>query len=263
MARISAGALAIALVLSASLGDAAAERSSRAGVIVSLDGSVAPQRLPRDRPVPVFLTLSGKVRTVDSSPPPHLARISFDFGASGAVSTAGLPGCPYAQLRATSPRRALAACEPALIGRGHVAAIMDFPDLPPIRVVAELLAFNGRTADGRTVIRILVYPRSRILPSSSFVLPFYLQRLDVGGYGATLRSTVSRTLGRWWRLRSFRITLGRRYRADGNWRSLLSANCPLPPRFSVGIFPLARATYHFDPAPTVTTTILRACRVRP
>jgi hypothetical protein len=84
----------------------------------------------------------------------------------------------------------------------------------------------------------------------------------VGGYGATLQSSIFRTLGRYWRLGSFRITLGRRYLANGNRRSLLTANCPLPPKFTVGIFRLARATYDFVPGPTVTTTILRACRVR-
>jgi hypothetical protein len=45
-------------------------------------------------------------------------------------------------------------------------------------------------------------------------------------------------------------------------RSYLSARCPLPPRFSIGFFPLARATYHVAPAPTLATTILRGCRVR-
>jgi hypothetical protein len=77
-----------------------------------------------------------------------------------------------------------------------------------------------------------------------------------------LRAPVYRALGRWPRLRSFKITLGRRYRAERELRSYLSARCPLPPRFSIGIFPLARATYYFAPKPTLTTTILRGCRVR-
>ena len=77
-----------------------------------------------------------------------------------------------------------------------------------------------------------------------------------------MRSPVRRALGRWPRLRSFEITLGRRYRAGGERRSYLSAHCPLPPRFSIGILPIARATYYFAPRPTLTTTIQRGCRVR-
>jgi hypothetical protein len=92
------------------------------------------------------------------------------------------------------------------------------------------------------------------------LLPFYLRRLHSGAYGILLRAPVSRALGRWPRLRSFRITLGRRYRDRGVRRSYLRAQCPLPPRFHIGFFPLARATYFFAPAPTLTTTILRGCR---
>ena len=62
--------------------------------------------------------------------------------------------------------------------------------------------------------------------------------LRSGAYGVLMRSPVRRALGRWPRLRSFQITLGRRYRAAGKRRSYLSARCPLPPRFSIGILPL-------------------------
>ena len=77
-----------------------------------------------------------------------------------------------------------------------------------------------------------------------------------------MRSPVRRALGRWPRLRSFDITLGRRYRAGGELHSYLNARCPLPPRFDALSVPVARATYYFAPRPTLTQPILRRCRVR-
>ena len=113
----------------------------------------------------------------------------------------------------------------------------------PLLARAGLLAFNGR-ADGRPAVWVHAYSAS---PPVSFVLPFYLRRQRSGAYGVLMRSPVRRALGRWPRLRSFEVTLGRRYRAGGEPRSYLSAHCPLPPRFNIGILPLARATYLLRP----------------
>lgn len=259
-ARRSSVALAIAILVSAcfAAGLANAERSGRAGVVVSLDGSISPRHLPRERPAPVSLTLAGTTRSTDGSPPPRLSRIEIAFGARGGLSTAGLPRCPRARLRNATRRQALARCRSALVGNGSILAEVPLAPERPLLARARVLAFNGRAA-GRPAVWVHAYSAS---PPVSFVLPFYLRSLRGGGYGVLLRAPVSRALGRWPRLRSFRITLGRRYRARGTRRSYLSARCPLPPRFSIGYFPLARATYHFAPAPTLATTILRACRVR-
>jgi hypothetical protein len=260
IARRSSAALAIALLVlplfAAGLADA--ERSGRAGVVVSLDGSISPRHLPRRRPAPVSLTLAGTIRSTDGSPPPRLARIDVVFGARGGLSTAGLPRCPRARLRNATRRQALARCRAAVVGRGSILTEVPLAPGRPLLARAGALAFNGRAA-GRPAVWVHAYSAS---PPVSFVLPFYLRSLRAGAYGVSLKAPVSRALGRWPRLRSFQITLGRRYRAHGVRRSYLSARCPLPPRFSIGFFPLARATYHFAPAPTLATTILRGCRVR-
>jgi hypothetical protein len=237
---------------------AGAEQSGRAGVVVSLDGSIAPRHIPRHRPVPVSLTLAGTIRGTDGSPPPRLQRIEIAFGARGGLDTTGLSRCPRSRLRNATARQALARCRAALVGRGEITTEVPLNPEEPLLARAGILAFNGRSG-GRPAVWVHAYSAS---PAISFVLPFYLRRLDSGAYGVLLRAPVSRALGRWPRLRSFRIALGRRYRAHGERHSYLSARCPLPPRFSIGIFPLARATYHFAPGPTLSTTILRGCRVR-
>lgn len=260
IARRSAAVLATALLTLVWLNVAHsdAERSGRAGVIVSLDGSVSPKRLPRQRPVPVSLTLTGTIRSVETSQVPPLESIELAFGARGGFSTVGLPSCPPARLRNANQQQALAQCGQALVGRGTISTEVLLDPEQPVLSHAGVLAFNGKVG-GRVAVWMQIYSAS---PPVSVVLPFYVSRLRTGAYGILLRARVSRALGRWLRLRSFQVTFGRRYSVHGVRRSYLSARCPLPPRFSIGIFPLARVTYQFAPGPTLTTTILRGCRVR-
>jgi hypothetical protein len=254
-------AIALVAILSLSAAIAAAEQRGGDGVVVHLDASVSPLHLPRHRRVPVNFTLEGKITSSDGSPPPKLAEIEMAFGAHGGLSTAGLPRCPRAELRASDPAHAMRVCGRALVGTGTMTSKVYFPEQGVVKVNAALLAFNGRTQLGGAAIWVLIYPFEPAWPVS-LVLPFYVTRLDSGAFDLILRSPVARALGRWPQVRSFRVTFGRRYGSLGERRSFLSAGCPLPPRFHVGLLPMARATYRFAPAPTLTTTVLRACRVR-
>lgn len=250
------GAFAAAALLTCP--PAGAEQTGGGGVAVSLDGSISPKRLPRHRPVPISVTLEGAVWATDGAPAPRLGSIEFAFGARGGLDIEGLPVCPRARLRNATVRQALARCGAALVGRGTIVAEVPLNPEKPVLARAGALAFNGRS-EGRPAVWVHAYAAS---PPVSFVLPFRLREASAGAFGVLLRSAVGRALGRWPRLRSFELALGRRYRADGTVHSYLSADCPLPPRLHVGFFPLARATYRFAPRPTHTTTVLRACRVR-
>jgi hypothetical protein len=254
----AAASLALLAAIYLPVGPAGAEQSGGGGVVVSLDGSISPPRIPRHRSVPVSLMLAGRIASVDSSPPPQLQRLEIAFGARGGLDTSGLETCPRGRLRNATRLQALERCAGALVGRGEITAEVPLDPENPLLAHAGVLAFNG-VRHGQPAVWVHAYSAS---PPVSFVLPFYLQRLDSGGYGILIRSPVRSALGHWPRLRSFRISLGRRYSVGGERRSYLSAHCPLPPSLSIGIVPLARATYRFLPRPTLTTTILRGCRVR-
>jgi hypothetical protein len=249
--------LAIARLLT--VGPAAAEQTGRPDVVISFDGKISPRRLPRRRFAPVSLELSGSVRGTNGAPPPRLQRIELAFGARGGLDTAGLPVCPRARLRNATRRLALERCRAALVGRGEVSAEVPLNPAEPVLARAGVLAFNARS-NGRPAVWVLANSTS---PPVSFVLPLYLRRLPTGAYGVLMRSPVRRALGRWPRLRSFEITLARRYRAAGELRSYLNARCPLPPRFDELSVPVARATYYFAPRPTLIQPIRRLCQVRP
>lgn len=260
MRRAGALVLAAALLALASLAvaPAGAERTGGGGVIVSLKGSISPKQLPRHRPAPVSLLLEGTVRGEAGAQPPRLSTIELAFGARGGLDAARLPVCPRGRLRNATRRQALARCGPALVGRGRLEAEVPLDPDRPLLAKAGLLAFNGR-AHGRPAVWVHAYSAS---PPVSFVLPFYVRRLRAGAFGVLLRAPVAASLGRWPRLRGFEIRLGRSYRAGGVRHSYLNASCPLPPRFHTLSAPLARATYSFAPRPSLTTTILRRCRVR-
>jgi hypothetical protein len=249
-------ALALA-VLSSLVVSAQAEQSARAGVRAAFRGSFAPSAIPRHRLAPISLTLEGSAGSKDG-PPPRLRRIEFAFGARGGLETKGLPVCPRARLLNATSRQALARCADALVGHGEITAEVPFNPSEPVAVRAKVLVFNGRYKGGPAAW-VHAYAET---PPASFVLPFYLERPANGTYGVLMKSPVGHSLGRWPRLRSFRITLGRRYRGAGETRSYLSAHCPLAPSFTQLSVPFARATYEFAPHPTIVQPIRRLCVVR-
>jgi len=259
-ACVAAAGLFASLITLACLdgGRAVAERTGGGGVVVSFNGSVAPNRLPRAGTAPITLTLSGEVTADQGGPPPRLSRLDVAFGARGGLETDGLPSCPRGRLRNATADQALARCGGALVGRGSIVAEVPLNPVEPLLAHARALAFNGR-AGGRPAVWLLAYSAS---PPVSFVLPLYLRSADTGSFGISLRAPVAAALGRWPRLSSFQLTLGRRYRAGGTSRSYLNARCPLPPRFHFLSVPIARSTYRFQGGPTHSITILRGCGVR-
>jgi hypothetical protein len=251
----AAAALALAAL---AVGPAQAEQSGRGGVVVAFNARLLPKALPRQRLAPVAISLSGGVRAAADKAPPRLSRIELAFAAGGSLDVTGLQTCPRLRLRNATRSQALARCGAALVGRGSILAEVPLAPERPLLARAGVLAFNGRQG-GHPAVWVHAYSAS---PPVSFVLPFTLRPRREGAYGLSLEAPVARALGRWPRLRSFRIELGRRYLSQGRPHSYLRARCALPPRFHSLSVPIARATYQFAPAPTIATTILRACRVR-
>lgn len=251
-----AGALAVLLVAAASV---EGERAQRGELIVSLDGDITPRRLPRDRPAPVSLRLSGELRTADRSPLPRLRSVELDLAGSGALDTRGLAVCPRRRLVATEPATALAACAPALVGHGRLSVAVFLPHQRPFTVHATLRAFNGRLPGGRRVVWMHVYSAD---PPTAFVLPFVVHRRR-GDLGTALVSEIPDDLGPAPHLARFAMSFGRTWLWHGMRHSYVSGSCPLPPCFTAGVFPFARATYRFTGGRTVGTEIVRGCRVSP
>jgi hypothetical protein len=251
-------ALVTAFVLAGGPTDrAAAEQTQRGALVSSLDGELRPLTLPRDRPAPVAVHLEGRLRTANGSLLPRVTEFEIGLPAQGILSTRGLPVCPLRRLHDTRTGEALAACGEALVGRGRLDAVVALPGQTPFPVRARLLAFNSRVHGRRAV---LLQAGAGDPPTSS-VLPM-LVRPGAGRFGTKLVGRIATALGPWPRLRSFEITLHRRYAYRGHVHSYISASCPLPPALTAGFFSFARASYKLAGGGGIATGIARSCRAR-
>jgi hypothetical protein len=254
--QLTAAALVAAMVFAGGfLGSASGEQTQRGNLISALNGELRPLALPRDHPAPVAVHLEGQLRTDDGSLLPRVTKLELGLPGKGVLSTKGLPTCPPRRLRNTRAGQALAACRPALVGRGRLDAVVTLPNQPQFFVHARLLAFNARIGRRRTVLLFA----GALNPPTSSVLPLLVKRGE-GRFGTALAGRISPALGPWPRLEGFRITLFRRYRYRGARRSYLSASCPIPHGLTAGFFSFARASYDLAGGKHIGLAIARSCR---
>lgn len=252
---------AVITLLCALLGAGLAHGESKVedGLRLSFDARFAPHSLPRDRDVPVQVSVSGAVRTLDGSRPPLLRRITLAVNRYGRLFTRGLPVCPAGLLESTSSQVALRRCGRALVGRGRFGANVELPNATTFPVEGRMLAFNGRLG-GRPVVYLHVYGSNPV--EATVVLTFKIKRTAKGRFGTVLTTRIPRIAADLGYVTDVSLRLSRRYRFRGRPRSLISARCPAPSGFPGAIFSFARGTFEFAGGKRVTTTIVRDCLVR-
>ncbi|HEX5762144.1 MAG TPA: hypothetical protein VFY04_03375 [Solirubrobacterales bacterium] len=248
-------ALAIALLAA---GVAQAELTQKGNLRLAFDARFSPHSLPRERDVPVTVTLSGSIRTTDGSRPPQLRTMSIAVNRYGKLSTRGLPVCSVQRLQATSSDAALAACRGSLVGKGRFGANVDFPDLE-FPVQGRMLAFNSRRA-GRSAIALHIYGTNPV--EATVVLIFKIKRPERGRYGTVLVTRIPRIAADLGYVTDLALIFGRRYRHRGESRSFVSARCAAPAGFPGAVFNFAKGSFSFANGQTVTTALTRDCLVR-
>jgi hypothetical protein len=254
-AGIAAGTIAIALVGAAF---AQAEIEQNGNVRVRLDGGFTPSSLPRDRAVPVTVSLEGKISTTDGSHPPSLRRLELGLSRAGEVSSRGLPTCTAPRLQSTSSAEALNQCRPALVGRGSFAADVT-ATANPVPAHGRILVFNAARR-GKPGLLLHLYGTTPI--RASFVLPLKLQRRSQGQFGTTLTTAVPKLAGGIGAITQMALKIGREYRVDGQRRGYISAACAAPVGFGGGPFTFARGRFSFADGRVLTIKLTRTCNVR-
>jgi hypothetical protein len=251
--------VAAALVLCAGL-PARAELNQTGDLVVSFDGVMQPNALPRTTTAPVSVRVGGDIRSAagNDAQLPQLKTISVAINRQGRLFDRGLPTCDLASIQPATERAARAECGGAIVGSGHVRLQARLPTQPLFMVEANLLAFNGPRQDGHKLILAQAYGRK---PPGAFVLVFRLSRRE-GVFGTVMRTTLPRSAQRWAYLTHFDMTLRRTYRYRGKRRSYVSAACSAPAGFESAIFPFARATYGFADGQSISTTDAGSCTVR-
>lgn len=226
---------------------------------VSFSGRFVPHALPRDRDVPVRVSLAGAIRTPEGVRPPQLSRISFAVNRYGRLSTDGLPTCRPGVIESTDSRLALERCRSALVGNGHFGASLESPSLKTFPVKGSVLAFNSRS-DGRPAILLHIHASNPV--EATVVLVFKIRHLERGKFGTMMTTNIPSIASDLGYVTDISLTFGRKYRADGEQRSLISARCAAPAGFPGALFTFARGVFTFADGRQVTTTLARDCVVR-
>lgn len=251
--------IALALVVLLGAVVAQGEIVQRGNLRVSFDGQLSPRALPRDRPAPVSVQLDGSIGTADGSRPPQLRTVSIAVNRNGRLFSRGLPTCPIELLQQSSTEKALAACSPALVGKGRFGVSLDFANTTAIPAVGRVHAFNGRAGGGPALL-LHIYVSSPV--KATLVLPFEVSRPGQGDFGTVFSARIPPIASDFGYVTDIELTIGRKYRFRGELRSFISASCSAPVGFPGAPFKLAKATFSFANGQRVTTALVRDCIVR-
>ncbi|HXR60314.1 MAG TPA: hypothetical protein VN732_03200 [Solirubrobacterales bacterium] len=249
-------ALALPLVC-ASL--SSAEVAQKGNVRISVDGSLAPKKLPRSEAAPISVSVGGKISTTDGSEPPQLKALRVEINRHGRLDTTGLPVCSYHSIQPASTQRALAACRNSLVGTGSFEVNVALPGQPPYPSKGKLLLFNGRKGRKPVIYGQIYAPRPF---ATSFVVVFAVRRIAGGNYGTELLARIPAELGSWGFITGIQMRLSRQFGHAGRRHSFLSASCPAPKGFTQAPFPLARISFRFARAGSLHSILMRTCGVR-
>jgi hypothetical protein len=245
------GMLVLAALLAAS-GDG--EVTATHDATIKFDSEIFPRVLPRHGHAPVGIRIDGHVKA-HKGKEVALTTLELAIHRAADISPLGLPICDIAAIEPSSTAQALAACPGSQIGHGDVRALLRFPEAKEIHFVGQVVVFNGRLEDGRRAILLHVF---NPLLRTSFVFPLTISH-QPGRFHTVLKAHVR--LDRWSSITDFNIVLDRSYRYRGHRRSFLSAGCPAPKGFSIGISPFVVATLGFADDSKAKIPVVGSCKV--
>lgn len=232
-----------------------AEVTATHDTIINFDSRLFPRELPRSSMAPVGIVIEGNLQARGKQEPPPLTRLQIAINKSGQLSYQDLPVCRISHLEPATSAEAMSACKKSKIGYGDIKVQSTFPEQGHFFIDGRVTIFNGRYKNGSPAILLHVFS---VEPSSSFIFPLAISR-QAGRYGTTLTANVQ--LNRWSRIVDFKLILHRVFRFRGEEKSFLSASCPAPQGFSIGIAPFVQATLGFGDGTESRTTVVGSCKV--
>lgn len=248
----------LALLVLGGAAVAQGELTQKGDLRISFDGGFAPRSLPRDRPVPVTVTLQGRISTTDGTHPPALQRFEVAVNRHGRIFSRGLPSCRAPLLQSTSSEGALDRCGGALVGRGSFTAALDSAE-GQIPIDGRMLAFNG-SSHGRPALLLHFYASRPV--QATLVLPLTISRQPEGRFGTVLSTVIPRLAGGLGSITSIDLEIGREFSYRGRRVGFVSASCAAPAGFPGALFTFARGSFHFADGRVLEASLSRDCRVR-
>lgn len=222
-------------------------------VVLRTDGGFKPQTLPRRAYAPISFQGHADFESTGSGPPPALQSAILDFDRDGRLTTAGLATCPPARIEGSTPAEARQSCAAAIVGTGHVAAMVTLPGSSPVEVRSPLTLFNGPRQNGNPTV--VAHAQTTYPAAETYVVVVPIERRG-GAYSYRATFEVPQIAGGYGALTHVDIKIGRRYRAGGAKRSYVSARC------SDGILE-THGRFTFADGTVIAGVIFKPCTARP
>lgn len=192
-------------------------------LVFTFNGGFSPKALPKKTMAPITLTASGKVATKDGTHPPALKEAIIETDKNGAVNVKGLPVCKSGQLQSRTTSAARKACPKAIIGSGKTTVEVQFPEQRPIPVNSALTVFNGGQKGGTTTFYIHAFFTAPV--SGAIVTTVKIKKSHHGRYGLKSVATIPKIANGAGSVKTFNLTIGKKYTYKGKKVSVLSARC--------------------------------------
>jgi hypothetical protein len=219
----------------------------------TFNGGFTPKALPKSKLAPIKLMASGKIQTKDGTHPPALKEAIVETDKNGTVFVKGLSACKSGQLQSRDTGAAEKACKKAIIGTGQTTVEVQFPEQPPINVNSKLLVFNGGMKGGTTTLFIHAYFSAPV--TGAIVTTVKIKKVKNGRYGLKSVATIPKIAGGSGSVKTFNLSINRKYSFKGKRVSVLSARC------RDGKLQ-AKATAVFADGTRATGGIIRTCNSR-
>jgi len=221
--------LALAAVAVVSLGVAAvasavklSQTTVRAGnLIVTFGGGTTPEKLPKNKFVPVTTTVFGKIKTSDGTHPSAFREAVVDFDKDVKVNAKGFPACKAGQLEARDTKSALKVCGKSVIGKGKADVEIAFPEQKPILVPSPLTVFSGGEHGGKVTLLIHIFIT---VPAPTAVVTKTTITRKGGGFHTVSKIPV--VAGGSGSGLDFKFQLGKTYTYKGKKVGYFEAKCP-------------------------------------
>jgi hypothetical protein len=252
---------AVALLAVLGLGAVARGESVTDGdVTVSFKGGISPRALPRIETAPVAVSVNGSFKSTEGAdPPPQLQTIAVEINRRGKIFDRGLPTCQVRKIQPATMAAARRICGGAIVGSGHIRARIRLSNQPPFTFDGPMLVFHAKRSGGDRRLLAQVYGHK---PPSAFVLNFKILKVP-GELGTLIKTSISKSARKWAYVTRFEMKLRRIYTYKGKEHSYISASCPAPPGFNIGLYQFAQAEFGFAEGLHVATpTLIRECAVR-
>jgi hypothetical protein len=242
--------VAVAVLLASSAGAATVKVGT---LVLHADGGFEPQLLPKRTYAPIHFQGYGEIKTTNGSVPPPLQHVKVEFDHDGRLTTAGLSVCRPAKVEGASSQQARRRCQAAIVGNGHIGAVVPLAGLGRIGLRAPLTLFNGPRRDGNPTV--ILYAQAPFPVSEIYVVTIEIERRQ-GTYGYRAEFDVPPILGGLGSLTDIDAKVGRIYRAGGRERSYVSARCSDSILQTRGLFSFADGT-------VIAGSVFKVCRAKP